>query len=195
MGMEPTGATPEAQRPKAPSWTWDDFLALDDDDRRELIDGELIEVEVPNKLHEHIVGTLYFFLRLWSQQHGGLPLVSGYKVRVSRTRGVMPDVQYYGPDNPAAQTAEDTYETPPDLVVEVISPTSRSLDRRKKLNWYAEIGVSEYWLVDPEARSLTRYVLDGEVYKIAATLVQDDVFRPETFPGLEIPLTPLWTIG
>ena len=192
--MEPT-ATTGSQVKKGPSYTWDDFLALYDDDRRELIDGELIEVEVPTKLHEHIVGLIYFYLQAWTMKNGGLSLVSGYKVRISNTRGVMPDVQYYRPENPAAQTFEDTYDTPPDLAVEIISPSSRTTDRKKKLSWYAEIGVPEYWLIDPDARLLQRYILRDNVYVQADSAGGDDLFRPDTFTELEIPLAQLWTIA
>ena len=48
-------------------FTWDDFVALGDDDLRELIDGELVEVEVPTADHEDIVGWLCFYLRAWTE--------------------------------------------------------------------------------------------------------------------------------
>lgn len=62
------------------STTWDDFILLDHDDTRELIDGELVEVEVPTWQHEHFVMTLGCFLVGWARQHGGMVLASGYEV-------------------------------------------------------------------------------------------------------------------
>jgi Uma2 family endonuclease len=64
--------------PTAAPVTWREFVDLPDDDRRELIDGVLIEVDVPTKLHEHIVTAVSAHLYLWSKANGaGLVLVSG----------------------------------------------------------------------------------------------------------------------
>jgi hypothetical protein len=103
VGVGHTLAMTDAARSSSSKrYSWDDFLTLDDDDRRELIDGELVEVEVPNKSHEHIVSTLSFFLTAWARAgHGGYSLGSGYEIRISASRGVMPDVQFFCVGNPA----------------------------------------------------------------------------------------------
>ena len=182
--------------PGAPSasYTWDDFIALDEDDPRELIDGELVEVEVPTLRHERIVTELTYWLSAWSHAgHGGYALVSGYKIRVSEKRGVMPDVQFYrkGNEIPADQD-QGLVRGRADLLVEIVSPSSRRYDRVKKLNWYAGLGVPEYWIVDPEVRTLERLVLKEGAYVIAASLDGEEIFRPESFEGMEIPLAKLW---
>ncbi len=175
-------------------YTWDDFVALDDDDLRELIDGELVEVEVPTSLHERIVIELGYWLTAWSRSgHGGHALASGYRVRVSERRGVMPDLQFYRAGNDAGMTQpQGLVSGHADLVVEIVSPSSRRYDRVKKLNWYAQLGVPEYWIIDPEARTLERLVLRDGAYVIAASLDGEETFRPESFEGLEIPLAKLW---
>jgi Uma2 family endonuclease len=184
--------------PGAPgaSYTWDDFIALEEDDLRELIDGELVEVEVPTYDHERIVMRVGHHLTAWSDAgHGGVALASGYKVRVSDRRGLMPDVQFYSKGNiPPPDQKQGLVRGRADLVVEIVSPSSRRYDRVKKLNWYAQLGVPEYWIVDPEARTLERLVLrpsDG-VYVIAASLEGEESFRPESFEGLEISLAKLF---
>ncbi|HTR97878.1 MAG TPA: Uma2 family endonuclease [Candidatus Acidoferrales bacterium] len=175
-------------------YTWDDFVALDEDDLRELIDGELVEVEVPTDSHEYIVGRLVTALTNWADAgHGGRALVSGYKVRISDRRGVMPDVQFFRAGNDASKRQQKgLVEGRPDLVVEVMSPSSIRYDRLKKLQWYAQLGVPEYWLVNPEAQMLERLVLREGVYAIVESLAGDDAFRPASFDGLEIPLARLW---
>jgi Uma2 family endonuclease len=186
-------ATPTA----SPRYTWDDFVALDDADKRELIDGELVEVEVPTDLHEAVVAGLCFFLRAWVEAgHGGRVLASGYKVRISDRRGVMPDVQLYRRGNDASREQQKgLVRGRPDLVVEIISPSSPRYDRVTKLRWYAGHGVPEYWIVDGAARTLEELVLHDGVYVIAASLADDETFRPESFEGLEIPLAKLWGEG
>jgi Uma2 family endonuclease len=176
------------------SYTWDDFVALEEDDLRELIDGELVEVEVPTMAHEGIVARLCFFLYGWVDQgHGGRVTASGYKVRISDRRGVMPDVQLYKRGNDAAREQEQgLVRGRPDLVVEIVSPSSQRYDRVIKLRWYAQLGVPEYWLVDPQARTVERLILRDGTFVIAASLAEGEVLRPETLDGLEIPLAKLW---
>jgi Uma2 family endonuclease len=178
----------------AAPYTWDDFVALDEDDLRELIDGELVEVEVPTRRHEDIVILLGYYLTAWSEAgHGGRACGSGYKLRVSDRRGVMPDLQFYRRGNDAARDQDTVLvRGRPDLVVEVVSPSSRRYDRVTKLRWYAQLGVPEYWLVDPETRTLERLVLRDGAYVIAAALAESETFGPDGFDGLEIPLAKLW---
>jgi Uma2 family endonuclease len=175
-------------------YTWDDFIALEEDDLRELIDGELVEVEVPTDVHEYIVSRVVTALVNWSDAgHGGRVLASGYKVRVSDRRGVMPDVQFYRRGNEVSiEQAQGLARGRPDLAVEIMSPSSARFDRVTKLRWYAALGVPEYWLVDPQARTLERLSLRDGAYVIAASLADDETFAPESFEGLEIPLARLW---
>lgn len=174
--------------------TWEDFLALEEDDLRELIDGELLEIEVPNRPHERIVMMLGFFLVGCARRHGGEVLASGYKVRIAERRGVMPDVQYFGPQSARTLPDRGLAEGRPDLAVEVVSPSSRSFDRVTKLAWYASIGVPEYWIVDPEAHTLERYVLERGELVLEETASGSGALRPRSFPGLEIPLGELWPL-
>jgi Uma2 family endonuclease len=178
-------------------YTWDDFVALDEDDLRELIDGELVEVEVPTGKHEEIVARLCFFLTAWTEGgHGGRVMASGYKVRVSERRGVMPDVQLYREGNgPARDQDAGLVRGHPDLVIEIVSPSSRRYDRVTKLRWYAGLGVPEYWIVDPEAETLEALSLRDGAYAIVASLQERESFRPSAFEGLEIPLAKLWDGG
>jgi len=175
-------------------YSWDDFVALDDDDRRELIDGELVEVEVPTDVHEYIVTRIGAALTVWSDAgHGGRVLASGYKVRISERRGVVPDLQFYRAGNESSRQHQVGLVTGrPDMVVEIVSPSSRRYDRVTKLRYYAERGVPEYWLVDPQAKTLERLVLRDGVFSIADSLADEETFRPPSFEGLEIPLAKLW---
>jgi Uma2 family endonuclease len=176
-------------------WTWTDFVALDEADRRELIEGDLVEVEVPTDIHQYIVTLLAFFLTAWARpRRAGFALVSGYKVRIGERRGVMPDVQFYRAGNQAVRGRQALESGHPDLVIEVLSENSARYDRVTKLGYYAAIGVPEYWVVDPRERTLERLVLNGDKYVIAAAAAEEDVFRPESFEGLEIALAELWTI-
>ncbi|MBM4345997.1 MAG: Uma2 family endonuclease [Deltaproteobacteria bacterium] len=179
-------------------WTWEDFVALPDDDRRELIDGHLLECDTPTDIDEIIAAEIVRVLGNWAYDHGGTVMTSAYKVRVSGKRGVMPDVQYYRPGRRTQRQA--LTEGAPDLAVEVISPSSRAIDRVTKLNYYRQIGVPEYWIVDPEARTVSAFVLRDGHYLVAEQAAwppeadegDDGCFRPARFDGLVIALERLF---
>ena len=176
--------------------TWSEFIELDEDDSRELVDGALMEVDVPTGTHEAIVAALIGFLTAWAwPRRAGRVYASGYKVRISDRRGAMPDVQFFRAGNEPKGQDRGLERGRPDLAIEVISPTSRSKDSVRKLHDYASIGVPEYWLVDPEARTLERLVLREGVYSIVEALEGDAVFAPGAFEGLEIALARLWEVA
>jgi Uma2 family endonuclease len=107
----------------------------------------------------------------------------------------MPDLQFFRSKNPAAKGNRVALASGrPDLAVEIISPSSRRYDRMKKLAWYADIGVPEYWIVDPEERTLERLVLQKDKYLVAEVLGDDATLRPDSFEGMEIPLGTLWHV-
>ena len=183
-------------------WTWSEFVLLPDDDKRELIDGRLLEVDAPTELHEHIVVEIIGALGLWSRANDGCVLASGYKIKVSDRRGIMPDVQYFRPGCQPAQ--QGLAVGAPDLAVEVISPTSARYDRVTKLEWYRSIGTPEHWIVDPESRAVQAFVLhDGHwLLREHVALPEPDeepatqavMFRPTTFSGVEIDLERLFAV-
>jgi Uma2 family endonuclease len=113
-------------------------------------------------------------------------------VRIDDEHGFMPDVQYFkrGRVVPTQGLAEGG----PDLAIEVISPSSGRFDRGAKLKGYGAIGTAEYWIVDPEQRTIHRYLLRDGALKLEETVQGEATFRPATFPSLEIPLGQLWTL-
>jgi Uma2 family endonuclease len=105
----------------------------------------------------------------------------------------MPDVQFYRRENDvAAEQQAGLARGRPDLVVEVISPCSTRYDRVTKLRYYAQLGIPEYWMIDPQARTVERLVLGDGSYVIAGSCSDSETFQPPSFDGLEIPLAKLW---
>ncbi len=182
------------KRVQARAATWSDFIALPDGDRRELVGGRLLEIDVPTQLHEHIVAMLIYSLMAWRKAGGGgRVLSSGFKVRIDDESGFMPDVQYFKAGRVVPDQA--LTEGGPDLAIEIISPSSARFDRVEKLNGYASIGTAEYWLIDPQNRTLHRYLLRAKTFRLASVQEGgDDLFRPNTFPSLKIALAELWTV-
>lgn len=88
--------------------------------------------------------------------------------------------------------AEAYFSVAPDWVCEVLSPSTRLIDRRVKMRVYAEHGVGHVWLVDPLVRSLEVFELDGPNYRALATYGEDEVVRAVPFDAIALELIALW---
>ena len=83
-------------------------------------------------------------------------------------------------------------EGTPDFVVEILSPSNAFLDKTAKLRVYARTGVSELWIVDPEARSVAVYCLQQDAERSAAAYLERDTWTSPHFPGMRIPGTEIF---
>lgn len=172
--------------------TYQDFVKFPDDgNRHELIDGVHYVSPSPNLRHQRIAG--YLFVQLWNhlEQHGGGEVfISPLDVVFTLFDVVEPDVVYVSEAKKRALT-EKNIQGAPDVVVEVISPGTRSRDERTKLALYDRADVIEYWLVDPAANTVKVYRrVDGHLI-VAAELSRDagDHLTSPFFAGLSLPLT------
>jgi Uma2 family endonuclease len=152
-----------AESPAAPELSLDEWFALPEDEPGELVDGRLEEEEVPDYLHELLVAFLVQALRNWISPQGGLVAGSEAKFAVSSGRGRKPDLTVYLPGS-RRPPARGLIRVPPDIAIEVVSPTPRDgrRDRVEKTTDYAAFGVSWYWLLDPQLRSLEILELDAQ---------------------------------
>ena len=145
--------------------TYEDYLMTPDDERWELLRGELIMVPGPNTAHQRITLNLVRFLSAFVEENAlGEVFISPYDVVLSRTNVLQPDLLFVSSDQQSIIT-EANIQGAPALVVEVISPSTASKDRELKRRIYAEHGVSEYWLVDPDARTISVMSLQDKDFR------------------------------
>jgi Uma2 family endonuclease len=132
-----------------------EWFALAEDERGELVDGRLVEEEVPNYVHEILVILLGSLLRGWFAPRGGFVGGSEAKLAVGPKQGRKPDLTVYLAGTPLPPPS-GVIKQPPDIAVEIVSPTPRDgrRDRVEKVAEYAVFGVRYYWIVDPQLRSL-----------------------------------------
>lgn len=168
---------------------WD---APDDGKRYEVIDGDLYVSPAPSWGHQRFLGRLYLRLGQWVYEHGlGEIVPAPLGVVLDEETGVEPDVVYVSRER-LHLISQRGVEGPPDLVVEVLSPSTQARDRGIKMRRYALAGIPHYWLADAEARVLETYRLGPEGYERTGTHGPGATLQPELFPGLEIPLDELW---
>ena len=121
----------------------------------------------------------------------GEVFIAPFDVILNRRTVVVPDLVFVARAR-ADVVTERAVEGTPDLIVEILSPSTARRDRVAKLNAYARRGVPRYWLVDPAARTLEAFELVEGSYRLAAAVGGDDEFRPGLFPALVLPLSELW---
>ena len=133
----------------------DEWAAMPEDEPGELVDGRLVEEEMPDAVHETIVAWLIRALGNWLAPRGGFVFGSELKIATRDKRGRKPDVSVYLPGG-AVPRRRGVVRAAPDIAVEVISRSPRDVrrDRIDKADEYAAFGVRFYWLVDQEARTL-----------------------------------------
>ena len=166
--------------------TYEDYRRTPDDRRYELLDGELVMVPAPNRKHQRILGTLYAELRRFTQEHGvGEVFVAPFDVVLSDTDVVQPDVLFLSRAREHRST-EENVRGAPDLVIEILSPSTADRDLGYKHELYGRHGVLEYRIVDPVAET------------VAVQRQQDGRLEPAgTFGRGESLATPLlegWTL-
>jgi Uma2 family endonuclease len=144
--------------------TYDDLLDMPDDGQRyEIIGGELFVSPPPTWGHQQVIGRLFEVLRDYAREtNGGRVVFAPFGVLLGRHDAVEPDLIFLSADRPKVPNEDNTIDYPPDLVVEVISPSSRRKDRVAKMALYARTGVPEYWIADPSDRAFTINHLQGE---------------------------------
>jgi len=174
-------------------FTYEDLEAIPPDrNRYEIIDGELIVTAAPIPLHQKILLKLAARLLDHAEKHQlGEVYVAPLDIVFSRSTVLEPDLLFISRDR--LHIIGEKYLTgPPDLVVEVLSESTARLDRETKAKQYARYGVPEFWLIDPEGRTVEMFRLREGVYELAAALAYLDKLESPLFPGLTLPVSSLW---
>jgi Uma2 family endonuclease len=173
-------------------WSVADLDELPDDDNRyEIIDGELYVSSAPHLWHQYLVTKLSSLLDGWNSHDNHGLVVSGPGVIFSSEDAVIPAIVWVRREQLYAILQEDgKLHGPPNLAVEVLSPgaDNEARDRVTKLHQYGRWGVQEYWMVDRFARAVEVYRLAGtELRQIAVLGVTDELSSP-LLPGFSCPV-------
>ncbi len=176
-------------------FTYEDYVLFPDDGRRhEIIDGEHFVTPAPLTKHQRIVTRLIASLESQVRlQKGGEVLAAPCDVILSDLDVVQPDLLYVSPGR-AAIVTEKNIQGAPDLVVEILSESTRKTDEIIKRKLYERFGVREYWVVDPELETVKLYRLTGKAYKRVSELSREsgDALTTPLLPKLKMALKDLF---
>ena len=179
--------------------TYEDYRKTPDHERWELLNGELIMPPSPGTAHQRVSRRLETRLDAFVEERGlGEVFDAPIDVVLSDVNVLQPDLLFVSTEQEHIITPENIRGAP-DLVVEILSPSTASRDWRDKHDLYAEHGVREYWVVDPDAQRVWVMVQrDGVFDEVGVygrgdvltsptvkdfTVNLDEIFQPQTLPG------------
>ena len=170
---------------------YDDYLNFPNDGKRyEIIDGELYMTPAPQTRHQIVSMNIGRILANCIEDNDmGQILYAPTDVVLSDTSIVQPDLLFIRKEREHI-IKKNFIEGAPDLIIEILSPSNEKMDRHTKMKHYALFGVSEYWIIDYEARILEQYVLKGHIFERIGVFDQD--FSPSLFPHLTIRMSQIF---
>lgn len=172
--------------------TYDEFLAwANEDTLAEWVDGRVVMASPANLKHQLLVRFLLRLLSDFADEFNlGMVLPAPFQMKLAHS-GRESDVLFVSASHLDRLTP--TYlDGPADLVVEVISPESIGRDRGDKFSEYEQAGISEYWLLDPDAQRAEFYQLDASGHYQPVAVDADHVYRARELPGLWLNTDWLW---
>ncbi|MEW5986303.1 MAG: Uma2 family endonuclease [Chloroflexota bacterium] len=183
-----TRPTPRRRPPAQGRWTYADYARLPNNGMRyEVIRGELYMSPAPSPIHQRISLILAVELFTFVEAHKlGRVYTSPIDVNLlSLANPVQPDVLFISRKR-LSIIKRKFIEGAPDLIMEVLSPGNPEHDRRTKLQLYAEAGVREYWIVDPEECAIDIYVLRGQAYALLGRYGAGEQTQSEVLPEFAV---------
>jgi Uma2 family endonuclease len=174
-------------------WTYDEMLTELPETNQliELWDGKIIVSPAPSFFHQQLILRLYRVLDDWvKQRHLGQTATCPVDMVLSPHRTTQPDVLYVSRGR--RNIIQEAVMGAADLVMEVISPTSRSRDRIDKRDLYEQHGVKEYWLVDPEAQTVEIFFLEKHQYQLVGRWRPGEEASSRLLEGLKVDVEKLF---
>jgi Uma2 family endonuclease len=168
--------------------TADDYLALGETaDRYELVHGVVLMSPSPLPIHSRIARRIDFQLTAFEQTTGRIVSFGDTDVRFDDSTVYRPDISVYLTERLPKRV--NRLQTPPDLVIEVLSPSNRGLDLMTKRNDYERYGVGEYWIVDPANGDVRGWKRVGVRFEDVA--ITGDSLPSSAIPGFTLDLHPI----
>ena len=168
--------------------TYESYLKTPDDERYELLDGMLVMEPAPLTTHQYVLGNLHHAVRSFLDEHNlGEVYISPTDVVLSDTNVMQPDLLFVSAERAHIVTRENI-QGAPELVVEVLSPSTAERDKTLKLDLYARHGVKEYWLVDPNAKTVMVLLLGERGFEAVGTYREGQILTSPTLAGFSLNL-------
>jgi Uma2 family endonuclease len=169
-------------------YTYADYASWDDGNRYELIDGEVFLMSAPSQVHQTILGELFYQLYSYLKGKPCKIFVAPFDVCLfglgdDDKTVVQPDLLVICDKSKLADGKRCNGS--PDMVIEILSPSNRSRDMLLKFNKYLSAGITEYWIIDPEIKSVHVHILENGRYTTNA-FGKDEIVPVHILDGCQI---------
>lgn len=163
--------------------TYEDYLNTPDDKRYELIDGKLVMTPSPISYHQWISKNIAFEIEKFARETGaGMLFLAPCDVFLDNENVLQPDILFISKER-AGVIGRKNIQGAPDLVVEILSESTAYNDL------YAKFGVREYWIVDPDGKTVEIHSLKNGAFVLGYTFSENDELVSPLFPRLKIKLS------
>ncbi|MCE2459026.1 MAG: Uma2 family endonuclease [Dehalococcoidia bacterium] len=176
-----------------PKLTYQDYANLEGDERYELLNGELILVASPNRGHQSASVRLLTRMHSFVEENDlGWVYCAPFDVLFTDTDVVQPDILFISREREHILTPANV-QGAPDLIVEILSPSSSTRDWRSKRELYSAHGVREYWIVDPTNRIVSILLPQDGVLEIDQTHTEDETATSTVIEGFSVSLDTIFS--
>jgi Uma2 family endonuclease len=182
--------------PSQGAWTEGKYLSLDTKRLVELVDGNLEVLPMPTFSHQFIVAFLFEVLRRFvDERQLGAVLFAPLPMRIRERTYREPDVMFFSKEH--LLPPDDDYLQGANLVMEVVSADDEShkRDYQHKRSDYAELGIPEYWIVDPQIERITVLALEGRQYRVHGEFVTGQLAESASLVGFAVTVSDVLAAG
>jgi Uma2 family endonuclease len=173
-------------------WTEEDYFSLPDNTRVELVEGRLEWLPMPTTSHQRILAFIYGLLLAFVNRHypGAEVLFASLPIRLGPKTLREPDIVLMLPEH--RNRIQEQYWEQPDLVMEIVSAKNRAADIRDKRREYAQAGIPEYWIVDPQAKTVTVLTLADKSYRVHGEYRSGETAESVLLSGFRVDVDDIW---
>ena len=174
-------------------YTYSDYITWDDDQRWELIDGVPYLMSAPNRAHQTILGRLHLKIGTFLEGKHCEVFFAPFDVRLNfdtlDNTVVQPDLMIVCDHS---KLDDAGIKGPPEMVVEILSPSTSKYDKTLKYETYLKTGIPEYWILDPKTKTLIINLLDKGAY-ISHPYTKDDTVPVHALSGFTVNLSEIFS--
>ena len=174
-------------------WSEEAYLTFSEAFNRplELSDGKLVILPMPSLLHQRSLRQFVHHANNWlAQGNRGEVLFASHPIRLSPGKLREPDAMIWLTEH--KERMQHRASGPPDLVLEIVSPGNERHDVKTKFREYAEAGIPEYWIIQPEMCRVSVYRLEDRAYELVGNFGRGERARSVALPGFEIAVNDLF---
>jgi Uma2 family endonuclease len=178
-------------------YTYADYYKWQFDERVELIEGKIFQMNTPNPYHQELAGEIFTLLKIFLRKKPCKVYIAPFDVRITRksiedkdiTTVLQPDICVICD---LSKVDRRGCIGAPDLVIEILSPGNNAKELKNKYEAYEEAGVKEYWVVSPQNQTFLVYTLLDNKFQLSPVKVPGDTISSSALPGFTLNLTELF---